>query len=165
MGRLGIDDIENLSSVRLGIESRAELLDAQTECTFCFIGPDGWPTGVIMSYLVADGHFWFTSVAGRPQVDQLAEQPRVSLVITNAGTALPGRQMITFRGTAQVHRDRERKDWFLGEFTKRHQPADPDAFRRLLDSPNRVVIEITPSGIAASHDSNRMPGNGRGGRA
>ncbi|WP_026927548.1 pyridoxamine 5'-phosphate oxidase family protein [Granulicoccus phenolivorans] len=163
MGRLGIDDIENLRSVRLGLAERDELLAAQTECTFCFRGPDGWPSGVIMSFLLAEGHFWFTSVAGRPQVDRLAEDARVSLVVTNAGTDLPGRQMLTLRGTAVVHRDAARKDWFFGEFTRRHQPADPAAFRRLLDSPNRVVIEVTPTGIAASHDSRRMPGNGRGG--
>jgi hypothetical protein len=45
------------------------------------------------------------------------------------------------------------------------QPADPAAFARLLDSPKRLVIEVRPVAIAVSHDSRKMPGNGRGGAA
>ena len=45
------------------------------------------------------------------------------------------------------------------------QPADPAPSARLLDSPKRVVVEVRPVAIAVSHDSRKMPGNGRGGPA
>lgn len=41
---------------------------------------------------------------------------------------------------------------------------DPTAFIRLLDSPQRVIIEVRPVAIAASHDSRKMTGDGRGGK-
>ena len=163
MGRIGIDDLEELQTLRLDLSEQDELLDAQTECTFVFAGKDGWPSGVIMSFLRADGAFWLTAVENRAHVRALATEPRVTLVVTNAGTGSPGRQMLAVRGVATVHRDRETIEWFLPRFTGRMQPTDPAAFARLLDSPKRLVIEVRPTAIAVSHDSRKMPGNGRGG--
>lgn len=163
MGRIGIDDLEDLRSLRLDDEGRAELFDAATECTFVFGGPDGWPSGVIMSFLYADGAFWLTATASRPQAKALATEPRVTLVVTSMGTTLPGRRMVAVRGRARVHDDADTKAWFLPRFAARLAPADPEAFVRLLDSPKRVVFEVEPVAIAASHDSRRMPGDGRGG--
>ena len=62
MGRIGIDDLEELQSLKLDLSEQDELLDAQTECTFVFSGKDGWPSGVIMSFVRADGAFWLTAV-------------------------------------------------------------------------------------------------------
>jgi hypothetical protein len=45
----------------------------------------------------------------------------------------------------------------------RLQPADPALFVKLLDSPKRVVIRVIPITVGSSHDSRRMPGDGRGG--
>jgi general stress protein 26 len=164
MGRIGIDDLEDLRGLRLGGEERAELLATATECTFVFAGPDGWPSGVVMSFLVEDGRFWLTAVRGRAHVEALAADPRVSIVVTSQGTALEGRRMVSVRGTAVVHADRATKDWFLPRFAAKVKAADPAAFMRLLDSPKRVVFEVTPTEVAASHDSRKMPGDGRGGR-
>ncbi len=61
-----------------------------------------------------------------------------------------------------MHRDRETIDWFLHEFTHRIQPEGPDEWRALLDSPNRVVFEVTPEAKPTSHDQRKIPGNGRG---
>ena len=165
MGRIGIDDLEELQTLKLELSEQDELLDAQTECTFVFAGKEGWPSGVIMSFLRADGAFWLTAVENRAHVRALATEPRVTLVVTNAGTGSPGRQMLAVRGVATVHRDQETIQWFLPKFTGRMQPADPTAFARLLDSPKRLVIEVRPVAIAVSHDSRKMPGNGRGGAA
>lgn len=162
MGRLGIDDLEALRGTHLDTADQHELLSRQTECGFVFTGEQGWPSGVVMSYVVADGRFWLTSVEGRAQVDALAEDPRVSIVVSSAGSGLPGRRMLSVRGVATVHRDEDTLSWFLGEFTSRLQPGDPVSWRRLLDSPNRVVVEVRPVKVAVSHDQRKIPGNGRG---
>jgi general stress protein 26 len=163
MARTGQDDLEDLRGLRLGKDGQAELLDAQTECTFIFTNQDGWVSGVVMTYLQYDGSFWVTAVDGRVHVRGVEKDPRVSMVISNAGTGLAGRRMVSLRGTAIIHRDAEMKAAILDRFAHRHQPEDPEAFVRLLDSPHRVVIQFHPTAVAVSHDSTRMPGNGRGG--
>jgi general stress protein 26 len=165
VGRVGIDDLEALQTLRLDLSEQDELLDAQTECTFVFSNEQGWPSGVIMSFIRGDGAFWLTAVDTRPHARALAADPRVTLVVSNAGTGSPGRQMVAIRGVALVHRDRPTKEWFFQRFTARMQPADPTAFARLLDSSKRVVVEVRPVAVAVSHDSRKMPGNGRGGPA
>jgi hypothetical protein len=95
-------------------------------------------------------------------VSSLAGDPRVSLVISSKGTGTAGRQMLAIRGVAIVHRSREIKDWFFPIFAQRLAPGDPAAMVRLLDSENRVVIEVRQVAVSASHDSRKMPGDGRG---
>lgn len=162
MRRLGIDDLEQLKGTHLGHADQAELLAAQTECTIVFAAEDGWPSGVVMSYFVDDGTFWLTAVEGRLQVRALDRDQRVSIVVSSPGSGLPGRRMISVRGIARVHRDAETLSWFLDQFTARLQPAGPTAWRRLLDSPNRVVFEVRPTAVAVSHDQRKIAGNGRG---
>lgn len=163
MGRLGVDDLEDLHGLRLDADGRAELLTTQTECTFGFLGDDG-PRGVIMSFLYAEGAFWVTAVRGRAHVDCLDADDRVSIVVSSIGTTLAGRRMVAVRGTAEVHDDRETLDWFLPRFAAQLKAANPSEFIRLLDSPRRVVMKVVPEAITASHDSRRMPGDGRGGK-
>lgn len=162
MGRIGIDDLENLKPLKLDPEARSHLLATQTECTFIFNASTGWPRGVIISYMHENGSFWFTATSDRAHVSSLAGDPRVSLVISSTGTGTAGRQMLAIRGVAIVHKDRETLDWFLPRFAQRLAPKDPASFIRLLDSENRVVIEIKQVAISASHDSRKMPGDGRG---
>jgi hypothetical protein len=107
---------------------------------------------------------WLTAVAGRAHAEALHTDPRVTVVISSQGTALPGRRMVAIRGVAVLHTDRATKDWFLARFAAKLAPGDPQEFIRLLDSPKRVVFEVTPVKIAASHDSRKMPGDGRGGK-
>ncbi|MBH0119962.1 pyridoxamine 5'-phosphate oxidase family protein [Rhodococcus sp. CX] len=160
---VGIDDNEDLTSLRVDARTQDLLLDAQRECTFAFATKDGWPAGVVMSYLYRDGAFWLTAAAGRAHVLAAQRDPRVTLVVSNAGTDLPGRRMLAVRGHVAVHTDAETKQWFYPAFAQRHAPGHPEAFRQLLDSPNRVVLEVRPVRIAVSHDSTKMPGDGRGG--
>lgn len=162
MGKLGVDDLEQLKGTHLAKADQAELLDAQTECTFIFLNDEGWPSGVVMSYVVVDGSFWLTAVEGRAHVRALATDNRVSIVVSSAGSGLEGRRMLSVRGEATVHRDDETKQWFLDRFTGALQPEDPVAWRKLLDSPNRVVFEVRPTAIAVSHDQRKIAGNGRG---
>ncbi len=161
MGKLGVDDLEQLKGTHLDKADQSELLTAQTECTFVF-SHLGWPSGVVMSYIVVDGTFWLTAVEGRAHVKALATDNHVSIVVSSAGSGLPGRRMLSVRGEVTVHRDDETKQWFLDQFTSRLQPEDPVSWRKLLDSPNRVVFEVRPTEIAVSHDQRKIAGNGRG---
>lgn len=165
MAKTGVDNIEDLRGLGLGKDGQSELIAAQTECTFVFTNEDGWASGVVMSYILLDGSFWVTAVAGRGHVRGIQKDPRVSMVFSNAGTALPGRRMLSVRGTAIIHRDPATKARFLEAFAARHQPEATESFIRLLDSSNRIVIQIHPSAVAVSHDSTKIPGDGRGGSA
>jgi hypothetical protein len=166
MGKLGIDDVDDLSGVTLLAKDREELFAQQSECTFIFARPGGWPSGVVMSYVYHEDCLWIASVIDRPQVSNLSVDPRVTVVISNAGTDTPGRQMIAVRGVAVIHEPgTETFDRMLHAIGTRLQPDDPMAFVRLLNTPKRRVLQVVPAGISSSHDSRRMPGDGRGGPA
>jgi hypothetical protein len=165
MARVGVDDLEKLQSLKLDDASRAELASTASECTFVFNSGTGWPSGVVMSFLFHEDRYWLTAVADRAHARAVAADPRVTLVISNAGTRLPGRRMLAIRGVAFLHRDDETKAWFYPAFTKKLAPKDPQAFQRLLDSPKRVILEVRPIAVAVSHDSRKLPGDGRGGPA
>lgn len=165
MDKPGTKDIEQLSGARLTADAKAALLAAQTECTFCFLDDDGGPAAVVLSFAVHDGHFWITSVAGRVQVRGVQRDPRVSLVISGTGTGAPGRQMLSIKGTATVHRDIGGLGDRLELLASRLAPAHPEKFIELLSSPGRLLIEVTPTAVVASHDSRRLAGDGRGGPA
>lgn len=163
MGRLGRDDLEDLSAAQMVAADQEELLATQTECTFVFAGADQWATGVVMSFLWDGTAFWLTAVSSRRHVKALARDDRVTLVISSIGTDLPGRRMLSIRGRATVHSDAETKAWFFEQFAQRLNPdARPD-FIRLLNSPKRVVVRVEPVQLFASHDSRRIAGDGRGG--
>lgn len=160
--RPGEDDIENLSVARLDLADQRELWEAQTECVLTFL-QGGEPTGVVMSYLVdEDGIFWFATVEGRRQVRGVEEDPRVAVVVSSTGTDLPGRRMVSLRARARVHRDRAVVLDLVTRLAPRLAPQDPQAFIKLLDSENRVVLEVRPTRVTASHDSRRLAGDGRG---
>jgi general stress protein 26 len=156
-----VDDLESMKGARLAAADRDELLAAQRECTFVFSGPDGWPSGVVMNFLHRDGRLWLTAVEGRPHVTALAAEPRVSVVVSGAGTDLPGRRMVALRGLATMHRDRETLDHWLDEFAAAWRSGGQAEFRRLLDSPNRVVIEVADLRVAVSHDHRRIGAGSR----
>lgn len=160
---VGINDLEKLRSLQLSPADRAELLASQTECTLVFSTDGGWATGVIVSFLPSDGAYWITATNDRRHITALAKDPRVSLVISSAGTGTVGRQMMTVRGIAVVHTDAATRDWFLPRFAAKMKAAEPEKYAQLLASPKRVVVEIRPVAVAASHDSRKMPGDGRGG--
>jgi general stress protein 26 len=156
MGELGRDDLESMREARLEAADRLELLATQRECTFVFAGQDGWPAGVVMNFLHEDDRLWLTAVEGRAQVVALATEPRVSVVVSSAGTALQGRRMVALRGVATVHRDRQVLDHWLDVFAGRWRTEGVAELRRLLDSPNRVVIEVADLRVAVSHDHRRV---------
>lgn len=165
MAQVGVDNLERLRSLRASAAARDELVAAQTEAVVTFTGDGGWSSGVVMSYLPHDGCYWVTAVADRAHARAARRDPRVSLVITNAGTGLPGRRMMTVRCLAQAHTDEATKRWFYRAFAEHLRVASPDGFVALLDSGNRVVLQLRPVAVSTSHDSRNLPGDGRGGPA
>lgn len=141
-----LHDYEQVSVYGLGDGPREELLRKHAECTFNWSTKDGWPVGVIMSYLWKDGRFWLTAGAHRHRIEAVRRDPRVSIVVTSTGTKLGPGKSVTAKGRCVVHEDAETKRWFYPEFAS-HLYPDPKAaenFAVFLDSPLRVVLEVAP---------------------
>ena len=141
-------NFEDLTHGALDPQTEERLIAAQTECTFMWATREGWPLGVIMSYLARDDHFWLTTTTNRGRVAAIRRDPRVAIVITSTGTPLGHGKTVTYRGTCAVHDDEQTKGWFYPALGVRRFPDD-DAYRaefvRGLDSAKRVVLEITPT--------------------
>ena len=70
----GIINFEDLSAARVDDETEAQILAAQTECTFIWRSKAGHPLGVVMSFVHHDGRFWLTASAKRGRVAEIADQ-------------------------------------------------------------------------------------------
>jgi general stress protein 26 len=140
-------DYEAVSIYNLDEEDKEKLLRSHAECTFNWSTKEGWPMGVIMSFLWQDGRVWLTAGAHRHRISAVRRDPRVSIVVTSTGTKLGGGKSITIKGRCVVHEDRETKDWFYPAFAmhlhRRDEKAAKD-FEKFLDSPIRVVLEVIP---------------------
>ena len=137
---------EAVSIYPLEPDVQERLLSECRECVFNWSTKDGWPMGVIMSYLWAKDRFWLTAGAHRHRISAVRRDPRVSVVVTSTGSALGGQKTLTAKGRCIVHEDRETKDWFYEAFS-RHMNSDPAgaaSFQKFLDSPLRVVLEVVP---------------------
>ena len=140
-------DWEDVRSYTLEEQQEVELLERQTECTFIWLGKDGYPMGVVMNYLALDGRFWLTATAGRPRIAAVRRDPRVSIAITSKGSGITVSKSLTYKGSCVVHDDDDTKAWFYPAFAARLRPDDPEkaaSFAAHLDSPGRVVLEIVP---------------------
>lgn len=137
-----LDNYEKVSIYRLDADLQETLLSKARECVFNWCTRDEWPMGVIMSCLWKDGRMWLTAGAHRHRISAVRRNPKVSVVVTSTGTDMGPGKTATIKGTCIVHEDHETKSWFYSEFT-RHLGADA-SFEAMLDSPLRVVLEVTP---------------------
>lgn len=160
-----MEDWEDVRSLDLGDEREAELLDRQTECVFMWTNREGAPVGVIMNFVWTEDRLWLTSSARRKRVPAVRRDPRVAVAVTSKGSGIGRSQSLTLLGRCRVHEDRERLAWFYPLLAARVRPGDPErqaAFVRMLDSPNRVVLEVVPT-ARIGFDSERMfDGTGAG---
>ncbi len=140
-------DYEDVSIFVLDNAREQRLLDAQTECTFMWSTTSGDPVGVIMNFVERDGHFWLTCTRQRKRVSAILARPRVAIAVSSRGTDIGISQTVTYKGDATVHDDAATKTWFYDALAAKVRPDSIDeqaAFVDHLDSPGRVVIEITP---------------------
>ena len=143
----GVEDHEKVSIYPLDDQQLEDMLTKVGECTFMWGTKDGWPVGVIMSFLWKDGRFWITAGAHRHRIAAIKRDPRVSVCVS--GAAAPPNSgspfgAATAKGRCIIHEDRETKDWFYPEFAAKIRPDDPASFVKTLDSPLRVVLEVIP---------------------
>jgi general stress protein 26 len=142
------ENYEDVTVYTLDDEVEADLLYQHNECTFIWSNKEGWPVGVIMSYVFRDGKFWLTASGQRKRIAAVRRDPRVSIVVTSTGSPLPRNKTVTYKGMCTVRDDQETKDWFyaeLAEALNRGNPERAKAFQSFLDSPRRVILEVEPT--------------------
>ena len=142
------ENYEDVTVYDLDPDVEEALLLAHNECTFIWANKEGWPVGVIMSYVWRNGRFWLTASEQRARISAVRRDPRVSIVVTSTGSPLPRNKAITWKGTCTVHDDDQTKAWFYPELAAALQGDDErrqQTFVRFLDSPRRVVLEVEPT--------------------
>ena len=142
------EDYEDVTTYTLDADVEERLLLAHNECTFIWSNKEGWPVGVIMSYVWREGRFWLTASGQRARVAAVRRDPRVCVVVTSTGSPMPRNKAITWKGTCTVHDSREVKDWFYPELAaalNAGEPARAASFQAFLDSPRRVIFEVEPT--------------------
>jgi len=152
--RFGLDDAEV-----------DRLCTEQNECVFNWSTADGWPVGVVMSFVRRDGRIWLTCARRRKRVPAVLRDDRVSIVISSVGTSIPMQQTVTFKGRCRVHRPEdvgfdELKSWFYPDlvdaiFKRRGESPLKQAFLANLDSPDRVILEVETT-WALTYDSGKL---------
>ena len=150
-------DYEDVTVYTLEADDEEEMLLAQNECTFIWANKEGWPVGVIMSYVWRNGRFWLTASSQRARISAVRRDPRVAIVVTSTGSPLPPNKTVTYKGHCTVHDDRDTLEWFYEELAGALNPDPDDAawFQRFLDSPRRVVLEVEPTQRIA-YDGKKM---------
>ena len=63
-----MENYEEVSDLTLADDDRETLLKTQNECVFNWRTSDGWPIGVVMSYVWRDGKVWLTASSQRPRI-------------------------------------------------------------------------------------------------
>ncbi len=143
-----IDNYEDVTKYTLDDSTESELLVAQNELTFIWSNKEGWPVGVIMSFVFHEGRFWVTASSQRKRISAVRRDPRVSLVVTSKGSRMGANKALTYKGHCTVHDDNDSvKSWFYAALSKAINPDDPERaarFTKFLDSPRRVILEIVP---------------------
>ncbi len=143
-------DYEDVTVYTLEDEDEERMLLAQNECTFIWANKEGWPLGVIMSYVWAEGCFWITLTSQRARVPAMRRDNRCAVCVTSTGTELGPGRTVTYKGTCEILDDDETKAWFYPALAEALRPGDEhEQWRRnfagFLDSPRRVIFKITPT--------------------
>ena len=84
----------------------------------------------------------------RKRVPALKKRDKSAVIITSEGTALGRDQTMTVKCRATVHEDNAAlKAWFYPALAMKLNQGDEagaEVFRKFLDTPKRVIIELTP---------------------
>ena len=128
---------------------KEELMARAPECVLMWGTKDGWPVGVVHSFVWADGKIWITFAAHRHRASAIRRDSRVSVTVSGATSRDPDcpKGALTAKGRATFHDDDETKEWFYRALSKKVSPDNKegeDAFYELLDSPLRTIISVVP---------------------
>ena len=141
------ENYEDVTVYGLDDDVEAEMLHAQNECTFIWSNKEGWPVGVIMSYVFLEGKFWLTATSQRARISAVRRDPRVCIVVTSTGSSSRPHKTVTYKGTCTIRDDQATKEWFYPALAAALQ-EDPErraVFAKFLDSPRRVILEVEPT--------------------
>jgi hypothetical protein len=147
------ENYEDVTVYGLDDADEQALLMAHNECTFIWANKEGWPVGVIMSYVYRNGKFWLTASGQRARIPAVRRDGRVSIVVTSTGSPLPKNKTVTWKGMCTVHdasapENAELKAWFYPELSAALRPDSIEGqkyFAKFLDSPRRVILEVDPT--------------------
>lgn len=142
------ENYEDVSVYGLDDDVEEEMLRVQNECTFIWSNKEGWPVGVIMSYVFREGRFWLTASSQRARISAVRRDPRVCVVVTSTGSKMARNKTVTYKGICTVRDDDETKSWFYPALSAALQGDDEDrrrVFAKFLDSPRRVILEVEPT--------------------
>jgi hypothetical protein len=159
------EDFEDVTVFGLSDDRERALVDRQTECVFMWTNSDGDAVGVVMNYVVKDGHFWLTGSGQRKRFAALARRPRASIAITSRGTDIGTSMSLTYKGDVVLHETDEVKAWFYPALANRVRPDNAEqaeAFAKFLDSPRRIMIELIPEVRIGFDSANMFKGTGAG---
>lgn len=137
---------EDVTVYDLDPADEERLLLTQNECTFIWSNREGWPVGVVMSYIWRHGRFWLTASRQRARISAVRRDPRVSVVVSSTGSPLARNQTVTWKGLCTVRDDQDTKRWFYPAFAAAVQGTTDRQpwFEKFLDSPRRVILEVEP---------------------
>lgn len=155
---MALENYEDVKGFTLDDSRMEELLTTQNECSFVWSTKDGWPVGVIMSFVWRDGRIWLTSSKQRKRIAAVQRDDRVSVIISGLGTPMGSGKTVTLKGHVRLHDDAETKRWFYPALAAAIFPGNERrqlSFSRFLDSPGRVILEVAPVGTI-SHDIDKL---------
>ena len=130
-------------------EQKHELMTRAPECVLMWATKDGWPVGVVHSFVWHDNKIWITFAVHRHRAAAIKRDNRVSVTVSGAASKDPlcPKGAVTVKGKGYFHDDEETKKWFYGLLSKKVSPDNEEgekAFYDLLDSPLRTVLEVVP---------------------
>ncbi len=139
-------DYHDVSGIGVDPAKRDDLYQAHTECAVNWTTRAGWPVGVMHRFVWRADRFWVTYAPERKRVAALRQRPQSSVVVSSEGTWLGGDITTPAKTLATVHDDPDVRGWFYSALAERQRPVPTDRpeFIRRLDTPGRVVIELTP---------------------
>ena len=119
------------------------------ECTLMWSTKDGWPVGVIHSFIWKNSKIWLTFLAHRHRAAAIRRDNRVSVTISSRAYETDVQNLpvgaITFKGEGVLFDDEETKGWFYKALSEKNSPDKPQSMFEILDSPTRLILCVTPT--------------------
>lgn len=145
----GMKDHEMVSVYPFSEEQIDRFMADANECVLMWGTKDGWPVGVYHSFIWKHGKIWLTFAIHRHRGAAIKRDPRVSIAVSSQSAESDDcpTGSITVKGRAVFHDDQETKDWFyraLAHKSNRDDKQAEDEFFERLESPLRIIIEVTP---------------------
>lgn len=134
-----------------------ELLDAQNECTLCWVTRDGSPAATVVSFVYADDCIWMTALADAPRVRAISRHPQVAVVVSGSGSRMGDTRCVSLRGRCDILTDKATRDWFFPRFGKRVLSKSRVGAKMMaasMNNDNNVVMRFTPQ-KAKSYDAQK----------